>query len=226
MAKSHASAWASDAPTPAQIKEFFAQVESGKITKRNFQKFLRGDTPKGECAELLADWQRFYKKHFNLDKDFSTLRIPEQKEGFDRLIVVVEGMTPEKLFSAIKSLTPAWKHSDNLDAIVSERKADKDYAIWVRDRQEADEELKNKSANDLNQEGIPGITLEERLLYELKFFDETGKHLDVQKITLCAGSRDPDGYVPGVSWYDGEVHVRWYYPDRWYDGLRARVVVS
>lgn len=41
MPQSHVNGWASDAPTPAQIKELFAQIESGRITKESLQKFLR-----------------------------------------------------------------------------------------------------------------------------------------------------------------------------------------
>ncbi|MBI4149711.1 hypothetical protein HY491_04640 [Candidatus Woesearchaeota archaeon] len=44
MAKSHAAGWASDAPTPAQIKELFAQIESGRITKQRLQRVLRGNS--------------------------------------------------------------------------------------------------------------------------------------------------------------------------------------
>ena len=42
--KSHAAGWASDAPTPAQLKEFFAQIESGRITQHRLQEFLRGSS--------------------------------------------------------------------------------------------------------------------------------------------------------------------------------------
>ncbi len=41
MKKSHTTGWASDSPTPAQLKEFFSQLESGRITKRKLQGFLR-----------------------------------------------------------------------------------------------------------------------------------------------------------------------------------------
>ncbi|MBI2033904.1 MAG: hypothetical protein HYT13_02285 [Candidatus Liptonbacteria bacterium] len=226
MLKLHATAWASDSPTPAQIKEFFAQIESRKITKNRLQGFLRGGISGSECEKLLAGWQFFYEKHFNLDRDFSTLRIPEHEEGFDRLIVVAEGMTPEKIFSRIKSLMPAWKYSDNLDDITSDRKADKDYCVWVRNRVEADEELKNKSANDLKRENIPSITLEERFIYEIKFFDETGKHLDVDNSTLCTGSRHSGGSVPGVYWSGVQVGVFWSGPGGQSVDMRSRAVVS
>lgn len=176
----------------------------------------------------LKDWERLYKKMFGLKKDFSNLKIPAHKDGFDRLIIVAQGMTSNKIYNKIKELMPAWKYSDNLDEITSVRKATNDYAIWIRDRVEADEELKNKSANDLEKEGVIGITLEERLLYELKYFQETGKHLDVQNVTLCSGSRHPDGSVPRAHWHEhgGEVSVGWYNASFADDDLRCRVAVS
>lgn len=55
-----------------------------------------------------------------------------------------------------------------------------------------------------------GITLRERLLLELAYFDETGDHLDVKGVTFCSGSRYSDGYVPRVCLRtDGEVGVDW-----------------
>lgn len=44
MRKSHIAGWASDAPTPAQLKELFSQIASGRITKRRLQTFLRNGT--------------------------------------------------------------------------------------------------------------------------------------------------------------------------------------
>ena len=42
MRKSHTAGWASDAPTPAQLKELFSQIASGRINKRRLQTFLQG----------------------------------------------------------------------------------------------------------------------------------------------------------------------------------------
>lgn len=54
MGKSHTAGWASDSPTPAQLKEFFSQLESGRITKRKLQGFLRsGQIFKNEDAARL-----------------------------------------------------------------------------------------------------------------------------------------------------------------------------
>jgi len=181
-----------------------------------------------DAKPKVQEWQSLYKELFGLDKDFSNLQIPQQPEGFTRLIVVAQGMTPNRVFNKIKELMSAWKYTDNLDEVVSIRKADRDYAIWVRDRVEADEELKNKSANDLQKENVNSITLEERLLLELKYFRETGKYLDVQNVTLCAGSRRPGGRVPGVFWgrWDGGLCVFWFFPVGAGGCLRSRTAVS
>ena len=43
MSNSHVTGWALDAPTPAQLKELFAQIESGRVTRQSIQAFLRGE---------------------------------------------------------------------------------------------------------------------------------------------------------------------------------------
>lgn len=45
MERSHAAGWGPDAPDPAQLKEFFAQIESGRITHGRLQALLMGETP-------------------------------------------------------------------------------------------------------------------------------------------------------------------------------------
>ena len=189
-------------------------------------------------GDLLGPWETFYRDLFDLDLDFSSLRIPEKKGGFDRLIIVAKGMTPDKLYAKCQELFTCWKYRNNLDSVTSDRDSNKmgTYAIWVRDRVEADVELEGKSANMLAKEGVKGLTLPERLLYELKYFTETGlpvqgqtgKHLDLKNITLCSGSRYPVGGVPGVFWYSGfgKMCVDWYDPDYRYDYLRARAAVT
>ena len=51
MTKSHTAGWASDAPTPAQIAEFFRQVQSGRVTKVTLQAFLRNGQPQQKGYE-------------------------------------------------------------------------------------------------------------------------------------------------------------------------------
>ena len=185
-----------------------------------------------DIQSLIKDWQDFYKEVFGIEVDFSQLHIPKHQEGFDRLIVVAQGMTPRKLYDKCSEMFPCWKGIDgDLDKVITSGRTAKNgpYAVWVRDCQEADEELKNLSANKLKQMKIPAITFEERLLFELKFFKETGKHLDLENWTLCAGSRYGDGHVPSVIWssyYLGGLLVDQYFSHSYYDSRRARKAVS
>lgn len=164
-----------------------------------------------EIAEILTDWQIFYKELFGLDVDLSSLVIPSRQPGLGRLMVIVQGVTIKKAHSVCQKLFPCWEYAgENLDEAVPkhDRTADQGaYVIWIIE----DEELKNESADDLSVVKIPikMLTLLERLIYELKFFKETGDYLD-EKITMCAGSYDRVGMVPpSAGWYDGRFYAGW-----------------
>ena len=179
---------------------------------------------------LISEWKEFYNDLFGIKVNFSNLQIPEKPKGFERLIIVAKGMTSQRLFDKCEELFSCWKWTDeSLDKVVNSVRAAEngDYAIWLRDRVEPDKELKNLSANKLKKRGISSITLEERLIYELKYFKETGRHLDISNITLCSGSCSSNGFVPGVCWYSDKLRVDWYYPGTHrYDSLRSRQAVS
>ncbi len=177
--------------------------------------FLRGSTTPAEDRGMdtetqLKRWVRLYHEVFGIELDPSTVRIPERERGSDRLIVIAKGMTPGTIFAVMARLFPSWKYVGDLDLdVISVRTAkDGSYAVWCRDRPEADTENRNQAARAFSQEDC--LTLEERLLYEICYFRETGKHLDVESFTICAGSRYRDGDVPRV--YrddDGDVSVYW-----------------
>ena len=188
---------------------------------------------------IIIDWVNFYRDTFGEEVDLSDLQAPERRGGFDRLIVVAKGMTPERVFQKCFEHFWCWKYTgdQSLDEVMFDvggvekkyrRSDDETHAVWVRDRDEADQELKNRSANDLEAAKIPGITLEARELYELKYFKETGKHLDIRNWTLCTGSRGVDGDVPGVSWRGdrGRMGVDWCSPSGASGDLRSREAVS
>lgn len=176
---------------------------------------------------------RFYKEVFDLECDFSKLRAPVSLEGFNWLLVADKRVTTEMAFQKCKERFTAWKYVEReLDVAIptnDRSEASGDYAIWLRDRVEADEEHKSKSADDLSQAGIKGITTRERLLLELWYeWKNRSQHLDIENWTLCSGSRDGDGSVPDVGWdSDGrELGVGWYDRDDRDSGLRCREVVS
>src|SRR3989338_6933082 len=67
-----------------------------------------------DTERQLREWQTLYREVFSQEKDFSNHQIPERKEGVTRLIVVVQGMNPGRIFNKLKELMPAWKYLDNL----------------------------------------------------------------------------------------------------------------
>ena len=175
---------------------------------------------------LLRSWSKFYHRYFGIQPDFSGLMIPPRPEGFDFLIVVLKGITSNRIVTAMRQAgIQVSLYTENLDSIKSDRDSTQTYAIWVRNRQEADEELKNLSANKIQEMGLKTETFLERLLHGFKFWDETHTHLDLQNWTLCASSRASIGYVPNVHWSDGEVRVDWYNPTYANVHLRARSAV-
>ena len=170
-------------------------------------------------------FEKFFQDSFSIRKDFSDLWIPPHQDGFDRLLVMAEGMRPGRLFEKASSLFNCWPYSGNLDNIFSERKTNRDYAVWVRDAVEADEDMRGKSAFQILAEQFTTETLEERILHELVFHAETKEHLDITSWTYCAGSRHPDGNVPCGSCSRGGFGFSPCDPGNAADPLRARVVV-
>lgn len=143
-----------------------------------------------------------------------------------RTIHIPKGLTIEEALSECKELFPIWRWTDeNLDKLVtSDRTSKKAYSIKVSDTVEADEDLKDMSAEDLKEKDIPCITLLERIVMELDYFKETGKHLDIENITLCAGSRYRDGLVPCAFWGGVKFDVSWYDSGCRGSSVRARRV--
>lgn len=207
------------------LQDFFKQIHDGSITKSEFQDFLY-HKKQFQKRDTITEWEDFYRE-IGINCDLSQVVIPDDPGGFSRVLIMVADVTPQWIFDKSSELFPCWKWTDgNLDEImISERLAKNGpYAIRVHDRVEADEELKNHSAYDIKDQMVYE-TFEERMIHELKFFKETGEHLDRINITLCAGSCYSFGYVPRVRWYEGKLLVSRYRFDDRDDRVRPRVVV-
>lgn len=171
-------------------------------------------------------WSAFCAKHFGMVVDLFGLYVPPKPDYPCRAVVIVPGITNNQVFDACTKAFKTWRYHSDLDTVRDiVRRPDGPYVVWVRDVVEADDDMKNKSANDIEKAGTNTLTLKERMMLELAYFDETGKHLDIGNWTLCAGSRNSDGSVPDVDWH-GELRVRWTGDDDRDAILRARVAVS
>ena len=177
------------------LKDFFRQIDDESITREHLKAILEHRNP-------------FDPE----EKQYITI-IDDGKKKTSEIIAELRKSMPVRVYyneDKIDEEFPAPKEPTSRKFLLT---------------QEADEDLKNKSANDLEQEGISGITLRERLLYELGYFNKTRQHLDIENITLCSGSRDADGHVPCVDWSSGKLYVGWHNPSYRHDFLRSRRAV-
>ncbi|MEI7497771.1 MAG: hypothetical protein WCK11_00625 [Candidatus Falkowbacteria bacterium] len=182
------------------------------------------------CEETLECWFDFWFKEVGLkNSKFIGITPFVEHAGYRPLVLPKhELITPQFLYDCCKERFngKCCKWCDySLDKVVT--KNDRDpragaYVVWFKDVVEADENLKNLSANTLVQMGIPGITLLEREVMEYDHFNRTNGHLDINNVTLCGGSRYGDGDVPSVGWSDGKMCVVRYRPNRIIGSLRSR----
>lgn len=202
--------------------DVFAQTAPSSVIEIDFP---------GDQASQVKDLELFYKNEFGMDVDFKRVKIPGGRKGFDRFIIIPKGLTCNKVYSKLKEKfdCASFFYDDFNKALVhNDREATKKpYAIWIRNRVEADEEWQGKSAIYLEKRRIHGITLIESLVWVLLYYDETHSHLDVKNITLCSGSRGIRGAVPDVSWHPGSrrLEVHWSGPGSTHPNLGTREVV-
>lgn len=210
------------------------KIQNGVITPRQLGRFCKKQNPfkpEDYSAELIFEWVSFYRRVFGREFDFSNVFILEKPNvGHWRLLIIAD-LTLRQLYAKCKERFDCkyqWINYDLDEEVTwSERDAKNGaYAIWVKDEIEANEELKSLSAKAIKVKNITTETLAERLIHGFKFFDETGKHLDVQSWTLCTGSRFYDDNVPSVGWSDGKMDVGKYDTDVAFDDQRSRQVVS
>lgn len=182
------------------------------------------------ATDWFAEMAKFYKDVFDMDVDMSRVALSSGPGGFGWALFVAQGITLNQAWAKCKERFPLSfsVYGDDLDKAVTEndRNTATGYVKRFRDRVEADNENKNISANVLKQCGVQSITLLERLLLELWYNWKTGKHLDIQNWTLCAGSRDINGNVPYVNWSDNKLRVNNYHPDNANVNIRARPEVQ
>ncbi len=214
-----------------EIADFTALQQSEELCRVVLGVIRNGGLPTGlgSTEEQLVSWRNFYTKYFGIE--CGDIKIPTRTIGFDRLIVVPQGITMNRIVEVARKQIEISLYVEDLDANVPTNDRDPKsggYAIWVRERQEADEELKNLSAIALAEKSVKGITLLERLLYGFKYFLETEKCLDETNWTLCSGSRGLDGDVPRVRWNPDArcVGVYWSYLRGARVFLRSRAVVT
>lgn len=182
-----------------------------------------------EYLELREVWVKFYKDQFDWTVDFSQVIIPEKPEGDDwRLIFIAKGLTINLAFDKASKLFPTWRYAEDLDKAITKnvRNTQNNYAIWVKDGAEPDQEFLGKSTKQADPDMKLGVTLLERIILEMKYFLETGEHLDIKGLTFCSGSRSSGGNVPSACWIDDKFGVFWFVLDGSVSDYGLRLAIS
>lgn len=220
-----------DVPSKAlgMLSDLIRKLQQGKIVVPELELFLKRKNPFA-ITGIKSEWAEVYLKYFGLTVEFADVVVPDDPDGFDRVIFIPKGLTIVQAIRALRKKFNVWTYVEDLDKDLIEnvRVADKNYAVRLRERKEADEELKFLSAKQLKERGYNIVTILERLVYEFKYYDETGEHLDIVNWTLCAGSRGSGGHVPVVNWssLSDKLRVHWHNPVHAFGQLRGRSVVS
>lgn len=168
----------------------------------------------------LTAWQDFYRRHFNEDHNFSALSLPETAAGFGTLIVVAKGLTPLRAAKRCAELFGVHWYAYNMDRNEGHgpyghsRIAHEDYALWLEDGVSCIEETEEAFQLATIQHRHDGMTMLERLLLELKYFDETGEHpypsVSSENYLLCFGTWNENGsegrrdYIAQMGWCSSE----------------------
>lgn len=209
-------------------------IRNKRLLRKVFQETLLKSVEGLDLDHNLELWQRVYWEICGLEPSLRDIRVPDDPGGFGWPVVPTPEIPLNKFWHELKKKFPCWCHGGNdLESLLDWNKQERSYrdgayAIRVRDRIEADEELKNLPANDIVKKGIATVTLDERVRLEgFYWIISSGKHLDIKNVTLCAGSRYSGGGVPHVDWcrYRYGLHVCWFSPAGADGVLRSRQAV-
>jgi hypothetical protein len=209
---------------PVKVRTDLAHKKS---LGRDLGKFFR-DRYATQTLIDTAVWIDFYRRIFGKEVDLANLHVPTKPEYECWPIVMVPSVSNNDAFDACKKqFGKTWRYADDLNTVRDfVNRPEGPYVVWVKANVEADPELANTSARQIEECKLNTLTLRERLVLELKYFDETKGHLDINNWTLCAGSRCADGFVPHVHWLDVRLRVGWYHVHNAHPRLRARAAVS
>lgn len=190
------------------LRQFLSErVESFEAVKTSA--LIKIGAPSPYFDKQFYYWRSFWKELGIKNPDFAGIRAFVEHPGFRPLILPKnELITAQYLYDCCLERFRCCKHyKDSLDNVKNDRDSMGAYVVWFRDKFEADQELKNLSANEL-KEKKNFINLPERIIMEYDYFGRTGGHLDISTATLCAGSCFTNGSLPLVFCRDSRMYIR------------------
>ncbi len=194
----------------------FEQIESFLKNKDLVAKRLKGVLLRMSDGylEVRDEWEKFYSEHFGIEEDFFEVQIPPKPTtGSWRLIFIPQSLGLQNVIHQMeKHYKILFENTDIVGIQVlftDTRSSQMTYAVWVQAGSVPDPQYWSKTTHEVDPNGISGVTLMERLIFEFKYFLTTGEHLDERSMTFCTGSRSADSIVC-VRWneFDGHLLVK------------------
>src|ERR1035438_2195441 len=133
-------------------------------------------TPRERIEEQFSFWRGIYTQDgFELPSDEDLFMIlPKPNYGFGWMTIEPRGMTISVALKLCKrGFSKCFAHYRDLESEMrkSEQGETQEISLaWFRNCSEADQDRTNLSADDLERNGVKGITVLERLLLEVFFF--------------------------------------------------------
>lgn len=175
-------------------KQILIEDKTGLINRILFKPFI-SQFHSGYQSELDLKkwWESFYKKYFDLIVDLSDVKIPDYDEIFNWVLIIAQGITIDMVIKVIKKAMNAYSGIEDLlknDELINFRDPKNgSYAVRCLKQIEASASLDEpKHYRRRKNIGRYRITALERLIMELVYFEETGRHLDNHGHTMCFGS--------------------------------------
>lgn len=153
-------------------------------------------------------WTKIYREYFGLEKDFSSLEVPNEYDPAKHFGVIVSEITMNEILEGMTRRFKVDIYKKDLNREVRGR-MEKQYFIFFKKNIEADEDLLFIPAFVLKNMRHNGITLRERMLLEILSLETVGEFLDRERVTLCSGSRYYNGLVPTMYEEKGEILISW-----------------
>lgn len=187
---------------PGLLSILMAQIDKGVITLGQLEMFIGRKNPFASSLDMAREWEKFYLDYFRIQVNLSGLAVPSDDGDYCGLINAIAGY--DQIFEAIKELGfSLWFKTGSPQSfcalIENEIRSAKSgpYAISFRPVKDGQTSLLGGSFEGHPSQAGAGLTLMERLIYELKYYSETGDHPE-EGWSKCSGTAMKDGGVPAV----------------------------
>ncbi len=158
----------------------------------------------------VQQWEAYYQRHFDRQMAVENLALPPQPAGLTALLIIIDvGLSLPELIHRWGVLTG--KEKGVVSHINEETPINADrmgvgilpYAVWHGGRPWGDWKYARRSARELSELGVKGMTLEEYVHFSCFNFFTAGYLADGETRTLCIGSRTTYGNVPLAGMHEG-----------------------